>query len=70
MFGLMTHIFLDVSTNVVWWVLRKTMNGMYYIVWGDSNGKKHVKRIHDLEMEIHRLEEKVELLENYIKKPL
>jgi hypothetical protein len=42
------------------------MNGVYYMVWGDKEGRRHVKRISELEMEVRRLESKIEVMENYI----
>lgn len=66
MIGLMTQIVLEVSTTAIWWTIKKTINGVYYLVWGDKEGKKHVKKIKELEMEIRKLEEKIEVMENYI----
>jgi len=66
MFGLMTNIILEVSTTAIWWVIKKTTKGIYYILWETKEGKRKRYEIGELESEVKRLEEKIEILENYI----
>jgi hypothetical protein len=80
MIGLFTNIFLEITTTAIWWMIKKTGKGIYYLVWGSSDGKTHYKPIstktqyhHTKELEkiqddVIKYEEKNKELENEIKK--
>ena len=87
-FFYLTTYALDILSGVAWWVLKKSVSGVYYIAYGYKNSTqehqiiltdKEISNNQDLikgllitnkiqQIEIKKLSEKIELLNNYIKR--
>ena len=39
MFFLFTNVILDIAYGTVYWMLKKTKDGIYYVVWKDNTPK-------------------------------
>tara|TARA_B100001093_G_scaffold517230_1_gene598179 strand:- start:630 stop:905 length:276 start_codon:yes stop_codon:yes gene_type:complete len=86
-FFYLTTYTLDILSGVAWWVVKKSISGVYYIAYGYknsdqehqiiltdkeiSNNKKLLNNLlinnKNQQIEIKKLTEKIELLNNYIK---
>jgi len=72
MIFLFTNIILDIAFGTAYWILKKTKNGIYYLVWKDKNPKlltynkdiitNLIKKTQEQEQEINLLKKNLEFL--------
>jgi hypothetical protein len=65
--GLMVTTVLDVSIELGIWSVKKVGNGLYYLMYGDTEEKKEKElkeEMQDLKNEIQNLKEVIEKKEN------
>ena len=85
-FFYLTTISLEILFGATWWIVKKTTNGLYYLVYGNKNSKelrklvltdreiitnkelldKLIESNKNQQIEIKKLNEKIELLSNYL----
>ena len=53
-FFYLTNIALDVVFGATWWVVRKTTGGLYYLMYGDSNGNNGKIKLSDKEIIVNK----------------
>lgn len=70
MIFLFTNVILDITFGTIYWVLKKTKNGIYYMVWYDKTPKllKYDKNIIDnLIKKTKQQEDEIKILKDNLK---
>ena len=72
-FFFLTNITLDIFWGVTYWIVKKTKNGVEYILYPNSqkkikdNSEQLLLEIQKQNIEIARLSNKIEAIDGYIK---
>jgi hypothetical protein len=69
--SLLTNAFLDVTTGVIWWTIKKTSYGIYYgtkyVIYGSTEENEEENNNEILMEEIRNLKEEILDLKNNFK---
>jgi len=75
---LFTNSILDIMLGATWWTMKKSYNGIYYIIYGEDKNKdtddnntmitKLIETTEKQQIEIKKLSDNIKVLNTYIEK--